>query len=169
MLEQQQSFNIDCSLRRHSMPQFVQDTLPRSPNLYYVLYCVASQPAQSDEIPRHRLNVPPLHICRLSALCARGRLAPLLRATYAYPLRKHQPETALAGRVAAWHDPWGPFRFTGFIIYPEAEIGYQYDVRLSSETTPLPPVENFPTVIGPPIARPSLARRRLPPRSRRRY
>ena len=52
----------------------------------------------------------------LSALCAHGRLAPLLRATYPYPLRKHQPETALAGRVAAWHDPWGPFRFTGYIF-----------------------------------------------------
>ena len=42
---------------------------------------------------------------------------------------------------------------------------HQFGVHLSHKITPLPPVENFPTVIGLSIVRSSLARRRLPSRS----
>jgi hypothetical protein len=42
---------------------------------------------------------------------------------------------------------------------------YQFGVHLSHKITPLPPVENFPTVIGLSIVLSPLARRRLPTRS----
>ena len=47
-----------------------------------------------------------------------------------------------------------------------SEEDYQFDVHLSHKITPLlPPVENFPTVIGLSIVLSPLARRRLPTRS----
>ena len=46
-----------------------------------------------------------------------------------------------------------------------ARTDYQFGVHLSHEIAPLPPVENFPTVIGLSIVLSPLARRRLPTRT----
>jgi hypothetical protein len=77
------------------------------------------------------------------------------------PPKRHGPATT---RTSSRNGARSAYIQTTEADQNEPQLDYQFGVYPSHTITPLPPVENFPTVIGLSIVCSSLARRRLPPR-----